>query len=112
MVAHYRGTQRDAGVTATGPHKVVDPFYGRPLERLEQVPVLSEREPRIGMTHLTGDVVSAGGKLTQIAGIELTHPQQKYYPDLIRSGGDDITHAGRQDGEAAAGVARLGRLDS
>jgi hypothetical protein len=56
--------------------------------------------------------VSAGGKLTQIAGIELTHPQQSYCPDLFRSGGDDITHAGRQNGEAAAGVARRGRIDS
>ena len=57
-------------------------------------------------------VVSAGGKLTQIAGLELTRSQQRYLPDLIRSGGDDITHAGRQDGEAAVGVARCRRIHS
>ena len=59
-----------------------------------------------------GQPVSAGDKPPQTAELELTHPQQRYHPDLFRSGGDDITYAGRQDGEAAAGVARRGRIHS
>jgi hypothetical protein len=44
-VSCRRGTQRDAGVTTTRPHKIVDPFYRRPIQRLEKVAVL--RRPAV-----------------------------------------------------------------
>ena len=51
-----RGTQRDAGVTTGRPYKVIDPFYGGPLDRLEEVTVRLEREPQVSVPELLRDV--------------------------------------------------------